>query len=220
MPFSRRILFALVLLTPLVAAGCNDNKTPTSPSTNPQIIAVSPIALQPSAAPQVLTITGDHFLSGLTLQVRNPAGVTTAVSGASVQITNSSSFTASVLLDVTGTYTFTVRNANGDQSGTFLVVVRSITPTTPSLSAVTPSGVPRSSQPVLLNFVGTNLGPQLTFTVVDPAGVVVNLTSGAITAATSTSVQLQLVLNTVGTYAFAVSSPLGEVSNYVYVSVN
>ena len=216
----RRVVIAGLLMLPLAAAGCDDAKSPTSPGTNPQILGVAPTALQPSAAPQVLTISGERFLSGLILEVRNPGGVTTPISGTNIQLSNSASFSASVLLDVAGTYTLTVRNSNNELSNSFLVVVRTITASTPTLTGVSPFGVPRSLQPTFLTFTGTNLGPFVTVTIVDAAGVVQNLPASAVTSATPTSLQVQLVMNTAGVYAFAVSNGQGEVSNYVYVTVS
>ncbi|MEO7190039.1 MAG: hypothetical protein ABI051_03180 [Vicinamibacterales bacterium] len=212
--------FRLAVMLATLAAACHDTTSPTAPVTNPQVTGVSPAALQPTAAPQVVTVSGSRFLTGLALQVVNPSRITTTISGGAIQLLDSNGFTAAVPFPTAGTYTFTVRNPNTEASTPFPVVVRAITASTPTLTAISPAGVPHSSQAAHLTLQGTNLGPGLTVSMVNSLGTLSTLAPAAVTLPTSTTVQLDVILNTPGLYGFAVSSVAGEVSNYVYLAVS
>src|SRR6476469_9362331 len=85
----------------------------------PQITSVTPAGRVQEKAPQTLTFTGNHFASGLTLEVANPEGQMKVLSGQDIRDLKETAFQVSVWIDHAGTYTFVVKNPNGSASNAF-----------------------------------------------------------------------------------------------------
>jgi len=214
--FSAVVAFALAL--PLL--GCN-GESPTAPGVVVvRITSIAPGGLQPSGGPQTITVSGDNFQQGLTLYVTSPSnGVTTAITGGQIQFVDPHSFQATILVDVPGTYLLAVRNANGDESSTFQLIVGSNVPLTPSITGLSPISLQRSAQSVLVTLSGVNFDPNVFVTVIDPNSIISTLQTSQLLTVTSTSIQFLNVFSARGSYSISVTNQLGEVSNSVVVSV-
>ena len=82
----------------------------------PIINNVDPAAPSPNTKPQVLTITGQDFMQGLTLTVSEPAGNKTVIQGKAITNQTATSFQAPVTLLNEGTYSLVVTNTDGTTS--------------------------------------------------------------------------------------------------------
>ena len=82
------------------------------------ITSISP-ATPASGAPQVVTVTGTGFESGLTVTMGLPGSGSTTISGSQIQSVTATSFQMTVTFGATGTYTIRVSNPDGGQSGIF-----------------------------------------------------------------------------------------------------
>jgi hypothetical protein len=108
--------------------------------TTPQITAISPSSPGVSSGPQTLQVSGSGFQSGLSLTVTAPSGTSTTVASSNL---NSTSFQASVTLNVTGTWKLQAFDTDGRVSNIFsLTVGTQAAPTMTVLpaSSVTTSG--------------------------------------------------------------------------------
>jgi hypothetical protein len=212
-------LVAAIAIT-VTASACdnNDDDTPIGPGTTPTITGVLPTPIVVNQSAQRLTIAGTNFLSNLTLLVTPPDGSVQAISGASIEDLQSTSFQADVVFDMPGTYGLVVRNSSGDASATFPVQVRSASPTgTPNIASVTPVSVTHGADEVLVTLNGTNFAQGLNVVVTRPSGGPTVITSG-FNVVTATQVQFTFVLDAVGTYAFSVTNPDAQASNAVVIT--
>ena len=82
------------------------------------ITSISP-ATPASGAPQVVTVTGTGFESGLTVTMGLPGSGSTTISGSQIQSVTATSVQMTVTFGATGTYTIRVSNPDGGQSGIF-----------------------------------------------------------------------------------------------------
>ena len=100
------------------ACGSDGNPgSPTPPNPNaPRVAALSPGTPKASAASQTITVSGERFATGLTFLLDNPSGVWTTYSGSAINVQSPTTFTATVMLDKTGTWDITVHSADGLES--------------------------------------------------------------------------------------------------------
>ena len=96
--------------------------------TTPIINNVDPAAPSPNTKPQVLTITGQDFMQGLTLTVSEPAGNKTVIQGKAITNQTATSFQAPVTLLNEGTYSLVVTNTDGGISPPFALGVKKSPP--------------------------------------------------------------------------------------------
>jgi hypothetical protein len=90
----------------------------------PVIDAVVPARVTKGTQPQVLRFDGKRFVQGLTVNVSDPAGNATTISGSAITNVTQNAFDASIVLGVEGEYTLTVHNPDGQISNAVSLSVR------------------------------------------------------------------------------------------------
>jgi hypothetical protein len=186
----------------------------------PEITQINPAAPGASPQPQSVAISGKDFLPGLSLDIQTADSRTLRVSGGSITITGPESMTASMVLDVPGAYLMKVNNTDGGISRPFSFQVRG----TPAASAtaiiidrVVPDAPTKSDQPQTIHLEGRNLDSGIGVSVTDPAGS--DVPDVSVSKATSTSVDIILLLNQRGEYVLQANNRAGATSNRVTIKV-
>lgn len=92
----------------------------------PKIDRVLPEQLAKDPQPQVLKISGERFVEGLSVSLTDPIGTVYLFKSPAVGSVTANSFELSVVLEMTGDYTLMVTNPSGESSNsvTFKVVMR------------------------------------------------------------------------------------------------
>jgi hypothetical protein len=188
-------------------------------ASTPIVSEINPATPSTSTEPQVLTISGKDFLAGLTVEVQTPDSRTLAIKDAGVSVRGPESLTASVILDRPGAYLVKIINTDGGMSRPFSLQVRDRTPQTQSITIdrAVPDSPNKSDQEQTIRLEGRNLDSGIGVSVTDPAGSdVPNVTVGK---ATSTSVDVTLLLNQRGEYVLQANNRAGATSNRVTIKV-
>lgn len=94
-----------------------------TPAVTPRIDHVLPEALTKDSQPQTLTVTGDRFVSGLSVSVTDPIGGVYLVKGSAVGAVTTTSIEITVALEMTGDYTVMVTNPSGQSSNSLTIKV-------------------------------------------------------------------------------------------------
>jgi hypothetical protein len=188
------------------------------------IVASSPritnVAIGPpgqGSSPQVLTVSGEGFVTGLSLTVTTPNGGTQYFKGADVQSPRESSFQVSMILATAGTYTLVVTNPDGGMSAPFALRVPAAAEK-PVIDAVTPSKASVLPEAQVLRVEGKRFMPGLAVSVTDPTGTVTNASGNDVMEVTPTGFRVSVVLALEGQYTLIVTNPDGAVSNAVTVT--
>lgn len=204
----------LVALAVVGATACSSKADgPTGPSgASPRITGINPNVVQPSTLAQTITVQGETFVNGLTLEVTSPLGTSVSLGGNAIQGLASNAFQVDVVFDVAGNYKLQVRNANGLQSDTFEFQVGSPADSGPQITNISPATVVRGNQPVLVVLQGRNLTVDSVIMMTPPSGVGIVLGGNQIVSIASTEIDLNIVLNAAGTYTFTVTNGLGQSS--------
>jgi hypothetical protein len=211
---------AALLVAALGLAACNTDAPTSSSATSPLITSVTPQAPVASGAPQTLLIRGERFFTALELTITPPGGGTFAVPPAAIQALQSSSFQATLVLESAGTHVLTVRNANGDASPPFtLVVLGTPGATAPQIFGIAPSSLVRGTQLQEISIQGANFAAGLVVQITEPDATLTQHTGSAISGLTSTQFQLTMAFTKVGNYSLRVVNPSGESSNVVNLFV-
>lgn len=218
----RQWLTPWCLFAVAVATSCESTTQTLAPSNSaaPQISSVSPSAPEPNLNPQLLTITGDRFATGITLLLTPPNQSAVEVPASAIQLSSSTSLQTSLVLSLEGTYSLSVKNLNNIQSNPFPFTVRRIVPGTPTLTSLSPPTAARSAGPVIVTLTGASFETGLAVTMFSPSGSPITLIGASITSVTATSVQFSVVLNQVGLFTFQVMNPAGALSNTLSISVS
>jgi hypothetical protein len=190
---------------------------------SPRITGVAPASTGPSPTPQVLTVSGEGFMAGLSLTVTTPGGGSRLFKDADIQSRSDSSFQISVALPVTGTYSLVVTNPDGGMSAPFALSVAAARLATaeapPIIDAVTPSKTTARPDAQALRVDGRRFVPGLTVYVTDPTGQVVNVSGNDVADMTPSGFRVSVVLGMEGQYTLNVKNPDGELSNACSVTV-
>jgi len=188
-------------------------------ASTPSITEINPASPGASIDPQVLTISGKDFLAGLTLELQTPDSRTIVANGGAIAVRGPESFTASVVLDRPGAYLAKVTNTDGGQSRPFSFQVRGNAPAGPAIviDRVVPDSPTKSDQAQTIHLEGRNLDSGIGVSVTDPAGS--DVPDVTISKATSTGVDIILLLNQRGEYVLQANNRAGATSNRVTIKV-
>jgi hypothetical protein len=190
-------------------------------ASTPSITEINPAAPGASTDPQTLTISGKEFLNGLSLEVQTPDSRTIIVNGGAIAVRGPESFTASVVLDRAGAYLMKVTNTDGGMSRPFSFTVRDAKAqaqqSTIVIDRVVPDAPTKSDQAQTIRLEGRGLDSGIGVSVTDPAGS--DVPDVTVTKATSTSVDVILLLNQRGEYVLQANNRAGATSNRVTIRV-
>lgn len=188
-------------------------------ASTPLITEVNPATPATSADAQMLTISGKDFLPGLSLEVQTPDSRTLLINGGSINVRGPESVLASIVLDRPGAYTLKVVNADGGMTRPFSLQVRDRTPQAQAITIdrVVPDAPNKSDQAQTIRLEGRNLDSGIGLSVTDPSGS--DVPDVAVTKATSTSVDVNILLNQRGDYILQANNRAGATSNRVTIRV-
>ena len=97
----------------------------SAPSTGPTIVSIQPDSTSAGPAPQMISIVGIGFQTGLAVALTSPGGETQSFTGSQLQNVSSSTFQISAALTTAGTWTVRVTNPGGlSASGSINVVAQ------------------------------------------------------------------------------------------------
>jgi hypothetical protein len=216
---SRSFKSVLALAALLAAVACGANESPTEPLTGgPRITGVTPSTPIQSDTPQLLSIRGDLFLTGMSLVVNGPDNSTTIYGNSDIEGLQQTSFQVRVLLARVGPYTLTPRSPTGTLSHGFQIQVLS-DGAGPAISSLTPPALSRSTLGQSVAAQGTNFAPGLTVTIIEPDGATATIGGGNVTVSSSTVFQIFYVFSKVGTYTLRATNPDGASTNTVSLLV-
>lgn len=130
--------FAVLITTLCVSAtACGGSSSPAAPSggstptpsasTAPVIASLSISSIIASTSPLTFTVTGVNFASGMTLAVTTPSGQIATGAGAVISSITSTTFNATVVFSVAGTYSLQATSSAGEKSNAFTTVVQAAT---------------------------------------------------------------------------------------------
>jgi hypothetical protein len=183
---------------------------------DPKIVSVVPDKPVVTVKPQLVTITGEDFRSGLTLMVTTPGGQVKNFAGADISNMKATTFNVSLAFDAQGTYEFVVLNVDGGRSAPFRVqTVKSSK--APSIDRVEPAELSRSPEPQVVALTGANFEAGARVSVTDPTGTVT--VKDTIDRLEPNRLVLRLVFEISGTYALMVTNVSGTSSNTVAVNI-
>jgi hypothetical protein len=98
----------------------------------PSISDIEPASISKSASPQVLTVHGARFTSGLSVSVTDPAGDVHTLSGPAIGKLTPTSFQVTVTLEQAGDYSMVVTLTDRSVSNSFGFKVKSPVAAPPS----------------------------------------------------------------------------------------
>ncbi len=182
----------------------------------PRITAVAPAKPVVSAKPQTVTITGEDFRAGLTLQVTTPGGQARQLLGADIVAQRTTSFQVAFAFEEPGTYALVVVNTDGNKSEPFQVQAMKAD-TQPIIDQVNPPEPMKGPQPQSVTIAGRNFTPNMKLSVTDPTGKVVVITS--FDKADATTLVARILYEHSGIYGLMVTNAAGQSSNSVTVTV-
>ena len=123
------------------------------------ITSISPSPVPLSASPQIVTVNGSGFESGLVLKLDSPGAQHSTVSGSNITFISSTQFTAQITVGTTtGTWAALVDNTDGSESSVFTFQASGTGPV-PAITAVAvaSSSSTQIAQNTWLAVYGTNL---------------------------------------------------------------
>lgn len=182
----------------------------------PRITGVTPERPFTGAKPQTVTVNGEDFRAGLTLQVTTPGGQVRQLLGADIVAQRTTSFQVAFTFDEPGAYGFVVLNTDGNKSEPFNV--EAVRPSAqPIIDQVTPAEPMKGPQPQSVTIAGRNFTPNMKLSVTDPTGKVVTITS--FDKADTTTLVARILYEISGIYSIMVTNANGQSSNNVTVTV-
>jgi hypothetical protein len=202
-----RFVVLIIALSALVTTGAA-----LTASIDPEIVAVAPNPAAPTTSPQSIAITGRGFLEHLTLSITGPSGAVQHYSEQTITYQRDTAFQAMVTLAAAGSYRLVVTNPDGKASTPFILSVKSPA-TTPSITAIEPQAIVKSTNPQNLTVLGAQFVPGLSAMVTDPAGNVVTISRDGVGTVSPTSVTITVTLELAGSYSLVITNPSGAVSN-------
>jgi len=179
----------------------------------PSISSISPSSPIATIGNQNVIVNGSNFVSGLTVTVTFPNGMTGTLSGSQIGGISSTSFTMAIdFNNVSGSYSIRVNNPGGSQSNTFGFTVQPQA-ASPSISSISPSSLVATVGNQIVTVNGSNFVSGLTVTVTFPNGTTGTLSGSQIGSITSSSFEMAIDFNNIpGTYCIKVKNPGGAQS--------
>lgn len=191
---------------------------PAESGSTPLISGVTPAAVAPAAKPQLLRISGQDFLAGLTLEVRNPSGQAVIIPAKEIRARTNTNFDVAVTLATAGNYSLVVTNTDGGVSPPFtLVVSEPKKQEGPVINKVTPAEPTKRNAPQALMVEGQQFVSGLRAVVTDPMGM--DVSDATVGKVTPNSFEIVVKLEHAGEYSIVVTNPSGAVSNVFRVLV-
>ena len=183
----------------------------------PRIQSVAPNAIARSANPITITVQGEDFQPGLTLEVTTPGGAKTPIGGNAIESRTLTSFRANVAFNERGRYELVVMNADGGVSSPYAVDVKDRAADGPTIDRINPAETTKKPEQQTFMVEGKNFASGLTVVVTDPAGG--DVSEVAARKITATSFELTCSLTMSGDYSIAVTNPGGGTSNVAKIMV-
>ena len=148
-----------------LAAGCGRG-SPTNPSgAAPQVTSVAPPQIIREDAPQVVTISGRDFVSGLTAELTDPSGGSRTIERSEIQALQATSFQMVATFSAAGAYLIRIKNPSGDQSDPFSFIVQSQAGgNPPHIDSVSPASLVHSGNVQVIAVTGTNFSSAINVT--------------------------------------------------------
>ena len=202
----RSTILAMVFGAALAASGIEP----------PRITAIAPETPTVNPKPQLITVTGDGFVPGLTLTIRTPGGDVRTLSGQDIVSPRATSFRANVLFDAAGPYEFVVMNTDGTKSDPFRVQAKAAQKQ-PRIDQIDPAELSKSQEPQVVTIRGNNFEPGIKISVTDPTGTVT--LRDTIDKVEPGLVVARLVFEQSGPHAIMVTNTSGTSSNSVTLTV-
>lgn len=208
-----RLLVALALLVATAPAVAEHERS------TPVITGVEPARPISGPDPQTLTITGDDFLPGLSLEVRSPDGQARVFSGNDIQRNRTTRFEVSVQFPTDGRFLLVVTNPDGGVSEPFAVTARKAHPApgAPVIARVTPEELQARPESQTVRVDGDRFAPGLAVLLTDPIGT--EVTEVSVANVTPTSFTLTARFEVRGDYELVATNPSGATSNVARVTV-
>jgi hypothetical protein len=217
-----RTLAVVSALTSLLLGGCARSTTSPSsgsPSGTPGILGTSPSQPSLSDSPQVLTVLGHDFETGLVGTWSRPDGLVLSLVASDFRALSASSFQLSVTLNLVGDYQVQVKNLSGQTSSPYTVRVLPAGQGTLTLISVSPTTAVASSQQQALLVSGTNFDMTLEAILTGPDSLQSFYNSSQLAGLSSTSFGLNVIMDKVGTYSLVVRNGSNSVSNALTIDV-
>lgn len=183
----------------------------------PKIHSVAPNAIARSANPITITVQGEDFQPGLTLEVTTPGGAKAPIGGGAIESRTLTSFRANVTFNERGRYELVVMNADGGVSPPHAVDVKDRAPDGPTIDRIVPGETTKKPEQQAFMVEGRNFASGLTVIVTDPTGA--DVSEVAARKIVATSFELTCTLTMSGEYSVAVTNPGGGTSNVAKISV-
>jgi hypothetical protein len=182
----------------------------------PRITGIVPDRPMVDAKPVAVTVNGENFQSGLSVQITTPGGAVKSIGGGQVTGQRPATFQISFAFDAEGAYEFVVLNADGGKSPPFRVQA-SRAATRPMIEQITPAESAKSPEPQVVTISGRNFAPGVKVSITDPTGTVA--AAEQLDKVDAQTIVLKRVFDQSGSYAFMVTNPSGESSNTLVVTV-
>ncbi len=106
-----------------VEAGQSGRPEGPAPQSLPAIDRIAPDKVTKGSVAQLLTFSGSNFAQGLSVSVTDPTGSVTVVKGTALDSVTREVVKLSMVLDITGEYTFLITNPSGQSSNSVVVIV-------------------------------------------------------------------------------------------------
>jgi len=184
----------------------------------PVINSVLPGSYPASSNNQTMTINGSNFKSGATLTFVPPEGgsIPSTASKLTFVSSNQISYQFNNANDC-GNWSVRVNNPDGQSSST---VAFTVTCAAPSISSVSPSSYPASSNNQTMTINGSSFKSGATLTFRDPQGNSIASSASKLTFISSSQISYQFNnANDPGTWTVKVNNPDGQLSNTVSFTV-
>jgi hypothetical protein len=214
------VFFALTSI--LALGGCARSPSAPSggsPSGTPAILGTQPSQPTLSETPQLLTVLGHDFETGLVGTWSRPDGLVLSFVASDFRALSATSFQLSVTLDKVGDYQLQVKNLSGQTSSPFTVTARPAAQGALTLVSVSPTTAVASTQQQAIVVNGTNFDSTLEAILTAPDSSQSFYNSTQMAGLSSTSFGLNIIMDRVGTYSLVVRNGSNAVSNAVTIDV-